>query len=88
MKCYIKKEDTYAKIDEIIRGKAYKGLMISSKTLYYQLEALLKKIYMIYKKEEVNRVIYYDFASARLALFKYIEGSYNKQRIHKKCSKY
>jgi len=44
--------------------------------------ACIESFHSILKKEEVNRVIYYDFAAARLALFKYIEGWYNRQRIH------
>lgn len=44
--------------------------------------ACIASFHSILKKEEVNRVTYYDFAAARLALFKYIEGWYNRQRIH------
>jgi len=34
------------------------------------------------KKEEVNLVTYYDFNSAKLAIFEYIEAWYNRKRIH------
>ncbi|CCF17025.1 integrase catalytic region [Brevibacillus laterosporus GI-9] len=34
------------------------------------------------KKEEVNHVTYIDYESAKLALFTYIEGWYNRTRIH------
>lgn len=34
------------------------------------------------KKEEVNLVTYYDFNSAKLAMFEYIEAWYNRKRIH------
>jgi len=34
------------------------------------------------KKEEVNHVTYYDFNSAKLAMFEYIEAWYNRKRIH------
>ncbi|MBL4935004.1 IS3 family transposase [Clostridium sp. YIM B02515] len=44
--------------------------------------ACIESFHSILKKEEVSRVIYYDFAAARLQLFKYIEGWYNRQRIH------
>lgn len=44
--------------------------------------ACIESFHSILKKEEVNRVIYYDFAAARLELFKYIEGWYNRKRIH------
>lgn len=44
--------------------------------------ACIESFHSILKKEEVNRVIYYDYATARLELFKYIEGWYNRERIH------
>lgn len=44
--------------------------------------ACIESFHSILKKEEVNRVIYYDYAAARLELFKYIEGWYNRERIH------
>jgi transposase InsO family protein len=44
--------------------------------------ACIESFHSILKKEEVNRVIYYDFVAARLELFKYIEGWYNRRRIH------
>lgn len=34
------------------------------------------------KKEEVNLVKYYDFNTARLAIYEYIECWYNRKRIH------
>ncbi|WP_438265006.1 hypothetical protein [Brevibacillus laterosporus] len=34
------------------------------------------------KKEEVNHVTYIDYKSAKLALFTYLEGWYNRKRIH------
>lgn len=36
----------------------------------------------ILKKEEVNRKNYATFDEARIAIFKYIEGWYNNNRIH------
>lgn len=44
--------------------------------------ACIESFHSILKKEEVNRVIYYDYTTARLELFKYIEGWYNRERIH------
>jgi putative transposase len=44
--------------------------------------ACIESFHSILKKEEVNRVRYYDFAAARLELFKFIEGWYNRKRIH------
>ncbi|MFR8041177.1 MULTISPECIES: IS3 family transposase [Clostridium] len=44
--------------------------------------ACIESFHSILKKEEVNRVIYYDYSTARLELFKYIEGWYNRERIH------
>ncbi len=34
------------------------------------------------KKERVNRVKYYDYKSAKLDLFIFIESWYNRKRIH------
>jgi len=53
----------------------------SSKGCPYD-NACIESFHSILKKEEVNRVTYYDFATARLELFKYIEGWYNRERIH------
>lgn len=53
----------------------------SSKGCPYD-NACIESFHSVLKKEEVNRVIYYDFATARVELFKYIEGWYNRQRIH------
>lgn len=44
--------------------------------------ACIESFHAILKKEEVYRVKYFDFESARLRLFKYIEGWYNRKRIH------
>jgi putative transposase len=44
--------------------------------------ACIESFHSILKKEQVNRVIYYDYVAARLDLFKYIEGWYNRERIH------
>lgn len=44
--------------------------------------ACIESFHAILKKEEVNHVQYYDFYSAKIALFKYIESWYNRKRIH------
>ena len=44
--------------------------------------ACIESFHAILKKEEVNHVRYLDFESAKLALFQYIEGWYNRKRIH------
>lgn len=44
--------------------------------------ACIESFHAILKKEEVNHVKYIDFNSAKLELFKYIEGWYNRKRIH------
>ncbi|WP_323053807.1 IS3 family transposase [Thermoanaerobacter sp. RKWS2] len=35
-----------------------------------------------FKKEEVNLATYYDFDTARLAIFEYIEFWYNRKKLH------
>lgn len=44
--------------------------------------ACIESFHAILKKEEVNHVQYLDENSARIALFQYIEGWYNRKRIH------
>src|SRR5690606_30382670 len=44
--------------------------------------ACIESFHAILKKEEVNHVKYLDFNSARVEIFKYIEGWYNRKRIH------
>jgi len=44
--------------------------------------ACIESFHAILKKEEVNHVQYFDFYSAKLAMFQYIEGWYNRKRIH------
>lgn len=42
----------------------------------------IESYHSILKKEEVNTVKYYDFDSANLAMFKFIESLYNRKGIH------
>lgn len=44
--------------------------------------ACIESFHAALKKEEVNLVTYYNFDIARIAMFEYIEGWYNHQRIH------
>lgn len=44
--------------------------------------ACIESFHAILKKEEVNHVRYIDEKSARMSLFQYIEGWYNRKRIH------
>jgi len=44
--------------------------------------ACIESFHATLKKEEVYRTRYVNFETARLALFKYIEGWYNRKRIH------
>lgn len=44
--------------------------------------ACIESFHSILKKEEINHFRYYDFHSAKLAIFKFIESWYNRKRIH------
>ena len=44
--------------------------------------ACIESFHSVLKKEEVNLVKYFDFGTARLAIFEYIESWYNRERIH------
>ncbi len=44
--------------------------------------ACIESFHAILKKEEVHHVRYLNFEGAKLALFRYIEGWYNRKRIH------
>ena len=44
--------------------------------------ACIESFHAILKKEEVHHVRYLDYKSAKIALFQYIEGWYNRKRIH------
>lgn len=44
--------------------------------------ACIESFHAILKKEEVNHVRYYDYQTAKIALFRFIEGWYNRKRIH------
>jgi putative transposase len=44
--------------------------------------ACIESFHAILKKEEVNHIQYIDYSSAKLAIFQFIEGWYNRKRIH------
>ncbi len=44
--------------------------------------ACIESFHAILKKEEVYRTKYVSFKEANLVLFQYIEGFYNRKRIH------
>ncbi|MBU5439221.1 integrase core domain-containing protein, partial [Tissierella sp. MSJ-40] len=44
--------------------------------------ACIESFHSVLKKEEVNQVKYFDFDTARIAIFEYIESWYNRERIH------
>ncbi|GEN29818.1 transposase InsO family protein [Cerasibacillus quisquiliarum] len=44
--------------------------------------ACIESFHAILKKEEVNHVQYFDYHSAKLVLFQYIESWYNRKRMH------
>lgn len=44
--------------------------------------ACIESFHATLKKEEVYRTRYANFEAARMALFRYIEGWYNRKRIH------
>jgi len=59
---------------QMIHSFSYKGSPYDN--------ACIESFHAILKKEEVNHVQYIDYSSAKLALFQYIEGWYNRKRIH------
>lgn len=44
--------------------------------------ACIESFHAILKKEEVYRLKYFDFEIAKIRLFEYIEGWYNRKIIH------
>ncbi len=44
--------------------------------------ACIESFHVILKKEEVKHVRYIDYKTAELTLFQYIEGWYNRKRVH------
>lgn len=44
--------------------------------------ACIESYHAILKKEEIHHVTYLNYSSAQISLFQYIEGWYNRKRIH------
>jgi transposase InsO family protein len=66
--------EQYVKSKGIIQSFSRKGCPYDN--------ACIESFHAILKKEEVNHVNYQDFQSAKRALFQFIEGWYNRNRIH------
>jgi len=69
--------------EEFTKYVQYKGMKqsFSRKGCPYD-NACMESFHAILKKEEIQNVKYMDYQSATLALFQYIEGWYNRKRIH------
>src|SRR5690625_4830539 len=63
--------DTY----NMIHSFSYKGTPYDN--------ACIKYFHATLKKEEVNHIQYIHYKSTKSALFQYIEGWYNRKRIHR-----
>ena len=48
--------------------------------------ACIESFYSVLKKEEIYLHTYRDFQEARRAIFEYIEGWYNRKRVHSAIS--
>src|SRR5690625_9891 len=59
---------------DVIQSFSYKGSPYDN--------ACIESFHATLKKEEVNHVQYIDYKSTELAVFQYIEGWYNRKRIH------
>ena len=64
----------YTKNKRIIQSFSKKGCPYDN--------ASIESFHATLKKEEVYRFKYFDYNSARVKLFEYIEGWYNRKRIH------
>lgn len=64
----------YAKNKEIIQSFSKKGCPYDNSSI--------ESFHATLKKEEVYRFKYFDYDTARVKLFEYIEGWYNRKRIH------
>ena len=63
--------------------KATEGMVNSySEKAYPWDNACIESFHATLKKEEVYRTRYANFEAARMAIFRYIEGWYNRKRIH------
>jgi putative transposase len=71
---------TSKEFQNTLKSKGFKH-SFSKKGCPYD-NACIESFHAILKKEEVHQVKYLDFHSARRSLLEYIEGWYNRKRIH------
>lgn len=72
---------TSAAFEEYIKNTKIIIHSFSGKGCPYD-NACIESFHASLKKEEVNLVHYFDYTTARLAIFEYIEAWYNRKRIH------
>lgn len=72
----------YTSDDFLKRLKKYKIKSSNSRKGCPYDNACIESFHSILKKEQVNNVNYYDYESAKLDLFIFIESWYNRKRIH------
>jgi transposase InsO family protein len=72
----------YTSIEFINRLKKYRMKSSNSRKGCPYDNACIESFHSILKKEQVNNVQYYDYESAQLDLFVFIESWYNRKRIH------
>lgn len=72
----------YTSKDFIKRLKKYKMLQSHSRKGCPYDNACIESFNSILKKERVNHIKYYDYESARIDIFQFIEAWYNRKRIH------
>ena len=72
---------TSSEFEEYIKSTKMLIHSFSAKGCPYD-NACIESFHASLKKEEVNLVHYFDYDTARLAIFEYIEAWYNRKRIH------
>lgn len=72
----------YTSTEFINRLKKYRMKASNSRKACPYDNACIESFHSILKKEQVNNVQYYDYESAKLDLFIFIESWYNRKRIH------
>ena len=72
----------YTSTEFINRLKKYRMKSSNSRKGCPYDNACIESFHSILKKEQVNNVQYYDYESAKLDIFIYIESWYNRKRIH------
>ncbi|WP_139376287.1 IS3 family transposase [Clostridium chromiireducens] len=72
----------YTSTEFINRLKKYRMKSSNSRKGCPYDNACIESFHSILKKEQVNNVQYYDYESAKLDIFVFIESWYNRKRIH------